>query len=162
MREIAAECGVNISSITLKAKQQGWQRNITEAIKERAKAKIAQIDVSELIEQSASESVKKSTQTISQAIEEAADVQAGVVIRHRKYIRDDFERADRIESALDDALNSGSLEFGDIVRATQAYKALVDAKAKLIEKERQAFCIENEQSSDDSASNIEVSFVSAK
>lgn len=162
LKEISEQCGgVSQSSIRLKAKQLDWQRNLSGAIKERAKAKIAQIDAQELIEQSAKESAKESAATIKKAIEEAANTQAGIVIRHRKYIREDFERACRIESALDEAISSGNLEFGDIVRATQAYKSLVDAKSKLIEKERQACCIDDEprNDSDDAPTEIIVNLV---
>lgn len=157
IREIADEIGVADSSIRLKAKQNNWQRNLADAIKERSKAKIAQIDVQELIEQSAKESAHKSALTIQQAIEEASNVHAGVVLRHRRFIREDFERAIRIESALDEALSADCLELGDVIKATQAYKALVDAKAKLIDKERQAHGIEDDADSSDDGEQITIS-----
>lgn len=162
IREIARQCGINPSSVTEKAKSEGWKRNLSGAIKQLAKAKIAQIDVDDIVQKSIHESAQQSAQTIQKAIDEAANAQAGVVFRHRRYIREDFERACRIESALDDAISSGNLEFGDIVRATQAYKALVDAKSKLIEKERQACCIDDEprNDSDDGQTEIVVNLVS--
>lgn len=41
------------------------------------------IDVNELIEQSANESAQQSAKTIKDAIEQASDVAAGIVIKHR-------------------------------------------------------------------------------
>ena len=164
IREIAEECKIGASSVVLKAKKFGWQRNLADAIKERTKAKIAQIDVQELIEQSAQESAQQSAQTVQKAIEEAANVQAGVVIRHRKSIKQDFEQAQSLQSAIESKIaDLDAMEVGDIVRLTQAYKALVDAKSKLIEKERQAFGIEDgaEEKAEEGPTEIHVNLVGA-
>jgi len=160
VREIAAECGVSASSITLKSKQLGWQRNITDAIKERTKAKIAQIDVQELIEQSAIESSQKSAQTIQKAIEEASDVAAGVIRKHRSIIKDTEQRASAVEAVLDETLSQAE-GIRDVVAATQALKALVDVRKTLIGLERQSFNIDDDEGVEET-SNIEVKFVSAK
>lgn len=159
IRQIADECGIHTSSIVAKAKDRGWQRNLGEAIKQRTKAKVAHIDVSALIEQSAHESARKSAQTIKNAIEQAADVASGTVLRHRADIRLDFERAQSIAALLDDKLAQAEC-LADVVKATQAFKALVDARAKLIDKEREAFGIESgDKGGDDKDLNIEVKFV---
>ena len=164
LKEISEECGnVSESSIRLKAKQQGWERNLGAAIKERAKAKIAQIDVQDLIEQSAAQSAAQSAETIKKAIEDAANVQAGVTIRHRREIRESFERANRLESALDEALIGGEeIELSDVMKATQDYKALVDAKSKLMELERKSYNMDDAntgESEDNSPVEIQVNLV---
>lgn len=178
LKEISEQCGgVSQSSIRLKAKQLEWQRNLSGAIKERARAKIAQIDVQELIEQSAHESAHESATTIKKAIEEAANTQAGVVIRHRNEMRKLSEQANRLDElfgamldAVDptrtDVSEAGdpvvSLNVGDVLKMTQVYKNMVDSKAKLIDKERQAYGIEDgdEGSGEDEPTEIVVNLVS--
>jgi len=177
LKEISEQCGgVSQSSIRLKAKQLDWQRNLSGAIKERAKAKIAQIDAQELIEQSAKESAKESAATIKKAIEEAANTQASIVIRHRNEMRKLSEQADRLDKLFCEVLDAvdptrtevsedGSqvvtLNVGDLLKATQVYKNMVDSKAKLIDKERQAYGIEDgdEDSGDDAPTEIVVNLV---
>lgn len=176
IRQIADECGVHTSSIVSKAKRDGWQRNLSGAIKARAKAKVAQIDVRELVEQSARESAHKSAQLIQQAIEEASDVAAGVIVRHRADIRMQQERAMRLEGLFDDMLNKvpattkdvesdvEALNVGDVFKLSQTFKAIVETRAKLMDKEREAFGIESGAApgDDDDVSGIEITFVDAK
>lgn len=154
--EIATECGVSSSSIKLKAKNEGWQRNLGDAIKERTKAKIAQIDVQELIEQSATQSAKQSAETIRCAIEEAANIGANVRLRQRSEIRLESERSESLQQMLDSQLSS--LEgIGDVLKATQAYKNLIDAKLKLQEREDSIFGLADKQDDGKDEGPIEIS-----
>lgn len=173
---IAEKHGVSSSQIKLKAKQGGWTRDLSSAIKARAKAKVAQIDIQELVEQSASESASKSAKLIQQAIEEASDVAAGVIVRHRADIRLQQERAQRLEGLFDDMLNKvpattkdvesdvEALNVGDVFKLSQTFKAIVETRAKLMDKEREAFGIESGAApgDDDDVSGIEITFVDAK
>jgi len=158
IRQISEECGVAHQSITKKARNEGWQRNLDVAIKARTKAKIAQIDIAHIVEQSAQESSDKSAQTIKRAIEEASDVAAGTIVRHRADIRLCTERAKEIEAMLDDHMQKAE-NLGDVVKATQAFKSLVDARAKLIDKEREALGIQSGEKDPDDSLNLEVKFV---
>lgn len=158
IRQIADDCGIHTSSIVEKAKKLGWQRNLDEAIKARTKAKIAQIDVSDLVEQSALESARKSARTIKQAIEDAADIASGTIVRHRADIRLDFERAQSIAALLDDRMQNAE-NLADVVRVTQAFKSLVDARAKLIDKERESLGIQSGEKDPGDLLNLEVKFV---
>jgi len=141
IRQIADECGVNPSSIKVHAKTGGWKRDITEAIQARTKAKVAAIDVEALIEQSATENAYKSAQTIKRAIEQASDVAAGVILRHRKSFREQTERAAAIETLFDAILLTAGAEDFDVQKAASAFKAMVDARAKLVGMERESFGI---------------------
>lgn len=176
IRQISEECGVHTSSIVSKAKKEGWQRNLGEAIKARAKAKVAQIDVQELVEQSARESAHKSAQLIQQAIEEASDVAAGVIVRHRADIRLQHERAGRLEALFDamidkvpptikdDEAEVEALNVTDVFKLSQTLKAIVETRTKLIDKEREAFGIEDGSApggSGDDVSGLEIVFVEA-
>lgn len=160
IRQIADECGVHTSSIVSKAKKEGWQRSLGEAIKARAKAKVAQIDVQGLVEQSARESAHKSAQLIQQAIEQASDVAAGVIVRHRADIRLQQERAQRLESLLDEKMGDAE-SIADVFKLAQTYKALIESKSKLIDKEREAFSINDAPTADD-APAVVVEFVDAR
>lgn len=172
---IAEKHGVSSSQIKLKAKKEGWARDLSSAIRARAKAKVAQIDVQELVDQSASESAIKSAKLIQQAIEEASDVAAGVIIRHRADIRLQQERAGRLEALFDGMLDKvpatikddeaeiEALNVGDVFKLSQTFKAIVETRAKLMDKEREAFGIEDGSAPGDSDDviGLEVVFVEA-
>lgn len=172
---IAEKHGVSSSQIKLKAKKEGWTRDLSSAIKARAKAKVAQIDVQELVEQSASESASKSARLIQQAIEEASDVAAGVIVRHRADIRLQQERAGRLEALFDGMLDKvpatvkgdegevEALNVADVFKLSQTLKAIVETRTKLIDKEREAFGIEDGSAPGDSddVTGLEIVFVEA-
>lgn len=158
IRQIADEGGVAPSAITRKAKKDGWSRDLSEAIRARTKAKVAEIDVAELIEQSARDGAHQSAQVIKKAIEDASDVAAGVFVRHRADVRLGFERAQSIEALLDEHMGQAEC-LADVVKAAQAFKALVDARAKLIDKEREAFGIAGGEKTTSDSLNLEVKFV---
>lgn len=150
IRQIAKECGIHQSSVVTKAKERGWKRDLSAAIEARTKAKISTIDVKELIEQSAHESAHKSAQTLKNAIEQASDVAAGIVIKHRASIRLEHERALSIEALLDNAMASAT-EVKDINSLAQTYKLLVDSKSKLRDQERVIFGLDKDTSSEGNA-----------
>lgn len=170
---IADKHGVSSSQIKVRAKKGEWTRDLSAAIKARAKAKVAAIDVSALVEQSARESADKSAKLIQQAIEEASDVAAGVIVRHRADIRLQQERAQRLEGLFDDMLAKvpaavkdpesevEALNVGDVFKLSQTFKAIVEARGKLMDKEREAFGItEGRTPGDDGdVDSIEVTFV---
>ena len=159
IRQIADEHGVSDSQVRAKAKKEGWRRDLSDAIAARTKAKISALDVSALIEETAKESAQKSAEALRRAVEQASDIASGTVLRHRADIRLDMERAQAISALLDDKLSEAEC-LADVVRATQAFKALVDARSKLIDKEREAFGIESgDKGGDDRDLNIEVKFV---
>ena len=137
VREIAAKCGIGASSVTLKAKNQGWQRNLDAAIRERTKAKIATIDSQALIEQTAQQSVQQSVQTQISAIEYAATVNAEVIKRHRVAIKVSNENTAQLEAMFSE-FSSKAEDLNDVMKLSQIHKLISDAKAKMIEKERQA------------------------
>ena len=153
IRQIADENGVSDSQVRARAKKEGWRRDLSAVIAARTKAKISAIDVSALVEQSAQESADKSAQFIRTAIEQASDIASSTILRHRADIRLDLERAQSISALLDDKLSQADC-LADVVKATQAFKALVDARAKLIDKEREAYGVDNAPKSDDPLSDL--------
>jgi len=147
VRQIAQKHAISTTAITAHMHSGGWTRDLSQAIQARTQAKISEIDVQELIEQSAREGAQKSAQTIRLADEQASDVAAGVIIRHRKSFRDQVERAAVIERLFDEILVASSAYAGDgaepidIHKAAAAFKALVDSRAKLVAMERESFGI---------------------
>ncbi len=143
--QIALKYGIADSSIRLKAKENGWKRNLAHAIKARTAEKIATIDVAQLIEQSAHESAEKSAETILSAVETASDIATGIVLKHRAMLRRDAERAERLEQIFDQGLDE--LEKpSDALPYVQAFATLATAKSKVIDAERKIFDIGAERS----------------
>lgn len=157
LQQIADECGINIASLVKRAKKYGWQRNLAEAIKERAKAKISTIDVAELVEQSASESAEQSAKTLKSAIEQASDIAAGVLMKHRTSIRDSHERAKSIEVMIDQTMSAAD-NIRDVATLAGAFKAMVEARGKLIDQERRAFGLDDDKPADDKPASVQMQF----
>lgn len=135
---IAKAHGVSSSQVRAKARENGWERDLSAAIDARTQAKLAQIDVEELVEQSARESAEQSAGVIRQAVEQAADTKAGILLRHRASIRSQHERAARLEALFDGQLNEATGD-ANLVALAQVFRTLVETRGKLINQERQAF-----------------------
>lgn len=133
--QIADKFNVSDSQVRLKAKNNGWQRNLTAAIHERTKAKIAQIDVAELVEQSAHESAGKSAALIKSAVEQASDALAGLTLKHRATLRQQIERAHEMQERID-SMMAEAADQKELVPLVGAFKNAVDAIVKLIDMER--------------------------
>ncbi|MGV0999346.1 MAG: hypothetical protein ACOYBQ_08480 [Fluviibacter sp.] len=138
VRQIADKCNIEPSTITRKAKANGWSRDNSSQIRALARAKISMIDKNALADECAQESAQKCTQTIKAAVEQASDVAAGIVVRHRKYLQQGTERAKELEKKLD-AFIPTVASLNDLERAARALKCLVDTQARVISLERQAF-----------------------
>ena len=137
---VAKTHGVSDSQLRARARREGWLRDLSVAIAARTKAKLAAIDVNDLIEQSATESAGKSVRTMRAAIEKASDVAAAVGLRHRAQLADSQRRAESIEALLDKFMASDAIR--DVGLLATTFKALVEARARLIDKERQAHGME--------------------
>lgn len=150
--KVAEVHGVSRTHLKAKAKAEGWQRDLSAAIEARTKAKISAIDVASLVEQSATQAANQSARTIQSAIEQASDVAAGIVLKHRASIRLEHERGLQIEALLDNAM-ANAVEVKDIATVAQTYKMLVDSKSKLRDQERTVFGLDKEHSAEGSAAD---------
>ncbi len=160
---VAKKHGVSESQVRAKAKSEGWTRDLSAAIDQRTKAKIAAIDVASIVEQSARESAGKSAALIKDAIEQASDVAAGIVIKHRAGLRLDMERANAVSSMLENAMSQAE-GIKDIVSVTQALKNLAEIGCKLRDQERVIYGLDKGATDGDDAlakSRIAIEFVSA-
>ena len=149
---VSEKHGVSRTHLKAKAKAEGWLRDLSAAIAQRTQAKISAIDVAALVEQSATQAANQSARTIQSAIEQASDVAAGVVIKHRASIRLEHERALAIEALLDNAMGN-AVEVKDIATVAQTYKMLVDSKSKLRDQERTVFGLDKAESNEGNAAD---------
>lgn len=76
VREIAAEHGVSHTAINKKAKAEGWERNLREAVRARAEALVSKALVSEEVSET-------TLATEKLVVEVEAQVQARIQIQHR-------------------------------------------------------------------------------
>ena len=153
---VAKAHGVSRTQLNAKAKNEGWTRDLSEAIAERTKAKIAVIDVAQLVEQSATQSANQSAKTIQSAIEQASDIAAGIIIKHRAGIRLDMERAETVSELLEDALSQAD-GIKDILTVTQAIKNLSDVRCKLRDQERTIYGLDKDKPADTGLSKESIS-----
>lgn len=144
---VAAHHGVSRTQLNAKAKKEGWTRDLSAAIEQRTQEKIAVIDVAALIEKSATESANQSAKTIQSAIEQASDVAAGIVIKHRAGLRLDMDRAEVVSGLLEDALAEAD-GIKNIVSVTQAMKNLSDIRCKLRDQERVIYGLDKDRPAD--------------
>lgn len=144
---VAKKHAVSDSQIRARAKKEQWTRDLSAAIEQRTKEKIATIDVAAIVEQSAKESAGKSAALIKDAIEQASDVAAGVVIKHRAGLKLDLERAEIVSSLLENALSQAE-GIKDIVSVTQAMKNLSDIRCKIRDQERVIYGLDKDKPTD--------------
>lgn len=147
IRQIADKCGISVSVLTAKAKKNEWKRNLSKEIKALTKAKIAAIDTTAIVEESAQQSAQQSAQNIKASIEQASDVAAGIVLKHRQSLQRDNARASQLEEKLD-ALIKQAADIKELDLLVRAYKNLIEAKNKIIALERQAFGLDEKDSNE--------------
>ena len=167
--QMADKHGVSTSQIKAKAKDKEWQRDLSGAIKARAKAKISQIDMQALVEKAATEiaeqSASQSAKVQQSAIEQAADVAAGIVMSHRKhYAKVKTLAADMLDEVAEFGKDKTSLsQLVEIIgqddplaaqaikRVTgfagrvQSLEKLANTLVKIADAERKAFGIDDEE-----------------
>ena len=151
LREIGEQFGCSDAAIVKHAKKEGWERNLTQKIKDKADAKLAAALV-------AQERAEEPAQKLTEAVR--VEVEAEVQARVRQSHRTDINRSKRIANKLLQALES--LEIAEapseqfraarkaatelppvatLKEATAVFKQLVDAQKTLVSMEREAYGI---------------------
>ena len=167
--QISEKHNVSSSQVKSKAKAQGWQRDLSGAIKARAKAKVSEIDIQALVETAAAEmadkTAKQSAKVQQSAIEQAADAVAGIVLSHRKsYAKVKALASDMLEEVAEYGKDKMSLAqivqiIGEddplaaqaIKRVTgfagrvQSLEKLANTLVKVADAERKAFGIDDDE-----------------
>jgi len=134
IRSIADKHAVTEGGIRKRAKQNGWQRNLTEKVREATKTKLVRSEVR-------TTGTQKEVRTDEEIIEEAADEAASVVMAHREGLA-----AWRgITNKLRDFLEDADITEENHASMSRSITAGVDAQIKVINAERKAYNLDSEE-----------------
>ena len=129
IREIGLNCGCSHTAINKRAKERGWTRNLTEAVRLETEKRLTEIAIADAV----------STGNARETIEAAAATQVQVVTGHRASLKRLLDRIDWVMGILEREDKDGpSLEprdIGGLIRDCS------QAMAKAIPLQRQAFNI---------------------
>jgi hypothetical protein len=132
LKSIGAECGISDAGIIKRAKQEGWERDLSERIRLKTAAKVSAAMVSGKVS-----AAKKATEV--QVVEAAASAQTLIIISQQK----DIAEARAIVQMLFKELRSAMKKL-DLPAKSMVAHRLSGALATLIEKERQAAGIDKD------------------
>lgn len=163
LRAIGAERGVSNVAIVKRAKKSGWTRDLAAAIRAKTEEKVSKAAVSKTVS-------KRREASAAAVVEANADLQSGLILTHRKDIGvarkvvndmlaelgllgdPEVQEGLRLLAVKDAAENGGTLAVKAMLKAVEAAVALpgravvvqklAQALTSLIEKERQAFGID--------------------
>ena len=157
LRELGEKHGCAHPAIARKAKSEGWQRDLTDAVKQATSSK--------LIEAAVTSAVTNKHQTVTSAVLVAAEVNTQVILGHRKGLNrltrikeallDQIEQAAQLMPELAEVIemvrqpdDNGVDKANDAMRKAMSRSSLVDDLKKLAEidervrkGEREAFNI---------------------
>ncbi|MEN4977554.1 hypothetical protein ABEI05_05430 [Erwinia billingiae] len=134
IRSIADKHSVTEGGIRKRAKQNGWQRNLTDKVREATKTKLVRSEVR-------TTGTQKEVRTDEEIIEEAADEAASVVMAHREGLA-----AWRgITNKLRDFLEDAEITEDNHSSMARSITAGVDAQIKVIAAERKAYNLDTEE-----------------
>ena len=130
VREISRQYGVGAPSIVKKAAKLGWERDLSDSVRQAVKAK--------LVKETAQGNTEGKQVNTREAVEAAAARGVDIVLRHRRDIAKlDALRtklAEKAETLLDTVASIDALG-----NAAQAVESLGRTMARLVPLERQAF-----------------------
>lgn len=134
LRELGAKYGVSHAAIGKKSRDNAWQQDLTEQIRQATNTKLT----AELV----SSEVDKSFHAISNTVQAAAEVNTRIILSHRVRLS---SLSDAVETAKAKLLQLGD-SVSDIREAAtfvQAVGNLATATKTLIEQERKAFNLDD-------------------
>lgn len=84
LRELGAKYGCDHAAIARRAKREGWQRDLTEAVKQATNAKLIEASVNNAV----NKAVTSEQQAVTNTVLAAAEVNTQVILGHRKGLRE--------------------------------------------------------------------------
>ena len=84
LRELGAKYGCDHAAIARRAKREGWQRDLTEAVKQATNAKLIEASVNNAV----NKAVTSEQQAVTNVVLAAAEVNTHVILGHRKGLRE--------------------------------------------------------------------------
>ncbi|AIR90514.1 hypothetical protein [Pseudomonas cremoricolorata] len=134
IRTIAERNSISDTAIRAKARKNGWARDLTDQVRQAAKAKLVRTEVR-------AGGSHCEPRTDDEIVEEAATEAASVVLAHRTGLANWRSIADKLSVALAE-IDVNEDNLGDFSRALNAG---VDAQLKVIKGERQAYGLDAEE-----------------
>lgn len=132
IRAIGEKYGVNHATIIKRAKNEGWQRDLTEKVKSATLAKVTKAVTTK--------SNHSGMVTDGEIIDQASDVAAEIILEHRV----NLSRWRGIASKLGDFLDEVEFTEENHSSLSRTLSAGVDAQIKIIKAEREAYNIDSE------------------
>ncbi|MGJ8525190.1 hypothetical protein LMG33818_000898 [Halomonadaceae bacterium LMG 33818] len=142
IRAVADKYGVKESTLRSRAKANGWKRDLSTKVKQSTKEKVSRTG------SRTGDKCANPTRTDEEIIDEASDEAASVIFAHR------FELAQwrRLSRKLSDALSEMVVNDSNHDKFARSLNAGVDAEAKVIKLERQAYNIDDDPQRNDTES----------
>lgn len=131
IRAIAEKHGVSHVGIQKRAAKEGWQRDLTDAVRTATKAKVSKSVTKESYQQSAV--------TDAQIVDQASDEAAAVILAHREGLAAWRGITNKLRTFLDDA----EITEDNHAAMARSITAGVDAQIKVIKAEREAYNIDS-------------------
>ncbi len=134
IRTIADQHGISDAAIRKHAKKHGWERDLTEQVRQTTKSKLARAEVR-------TDGSREHPRTDAEIIEEASDAAAAVVLAHRSGLA----QWRGIANKLCVALAEMEVTEDNHDKFARSLNAGVDAQLKVIKGERQAYNLDTEE-----------------
>lgn len=132
VRAIAEQHNISDTAIRSKAKKHGWQRDLTEQVRQAAKAKVVRATVR-------TSSSHEPLRTDEQIIEAESTDAAAMLLAHRVYL----SRWSSIAEKLAESLAETAVTEDNQADFARSLNAGVDAQLKVIKGQRQAYNIDS-------------------
>lgn len=134
IRTIADQHGISDTAIRNRAKKHGWQRDLTEQVRQTTKSKLVRAEVR-------SDGSHEQARTDAEIIDEASDAAAAVVLAHRAGLA----QWRGIANKLCVALAEMDVTEDNHDKFARSLNAGVDAQLKVIKGERQSYNLDSEE-----------------
>lgn len=144
IRNIAEQHGVAESTIRKRAGKEGWQRDLTDKVRQAARDKLARSEVR-------TNGAQSEVRTDDQIVEEASSEAAAVVLSHRA----DLHQWRGISQKLCVALAEMDVTEDNHDKFARSLNAGVDAQLKVIKGERQAYNLDADDAGKDDEERVE-------
>ena len=135
LRELADKHGVAHTTISRRAEREGWQKDLTEAIRQATNTRL----INETVQQKCTTAHQNATDTVLVA----AEVNTRVVMAHRKRLGELHELVELAKAKLEQA-GEMLVDVREAATFVQATGNLAAATTRLIDAERKAFGLDDE------------------
>lgn len=139
IRAIAERFDVSDTAIRNKAKKNGWQRDLTDKVRQAVNAKVVRTEVRTSGSQFA-------LRTDEEIIEDVSSEAAAMVLQHRVYL----SRWGSIAEKLATSMEETEINADNQAEFARALNAGVDAQLKVIKGQRQAYNLDVDSGGSDS------------